>query len=252
MKSRKKRSPTQAKRRKQKPSSKSTSWPSKRSFVLIKKGIVLGVVGLTVLVLVLILSLRVLNPPKWYYIWSEERRLGTVAQTWVPLEDISAVAIRAVVAAEDANFCAHWGIDATAVRKAISEGGARGASTISQQTVKNVFLWPDRSWFRKALEAVLTLVVEAAWPKRRIIEVYMNVAEFDEGVFGIEAAARHHFGVAAQQLTPTQAGRLAVVLPAPKSRSAISPSPRLQRLAVSVLDGAATIRADGRSACFEQ
>ncbi len=211
----------------------------------------LSVVGLTVLVLVLILSLRILNPPKWYYIWSEERRLGTVAHTWVALEDVSGVAVRAVVAAEDANFCTHWGIDATAVRQAIAAGGERGASTISQQMVKNVFLWPDRSWFRKALEAVLTLVVEAAWPKRRILEVYMNVAEFDEGVFGIEAAAWHHFGVAAKQLTPAQAGRLAVVLPAPKSRSAISPSPRLQRLAVSILDGAATILADGRAACFE-
>jgi monofunctional biosynthetic peptidoglycan transglycosylase len=90
-----------------------------------------------------------------------------------------------------------------AIRAAIDAGAARGGSTISQQTVKNAFLWHGRSWLRKALEAAITPVMEAMWPKRRILEVYLNVAEFDEGVFGAEAAARHHFGVAARDLTPT-------------------------------------------------
>ena len=183
---------------------------------------------------------------------SEGRRLGTpVEQTWVSAEDIAPVMLRSVVAAEDANFCTHWGFDMRAIRAAIAEGGNRGASTISQQTVKNVYLWHGRNWLRKALEAMITPVVEVFWPKRRIIEVYLNVAEFDEGVFGVEAAARHYFGVGPEALTPTQAARLAAVLPDPKGRSAANPSASVRQRAASILDGAATIRRDGRSACFE-
>ena len=96
---------------------------------------------------------------------------------------------RAIVAAEDANFCNHWGFDIDAIQAAIADGGTRGASTLSQQVVKNVYLWHGRSWTRKALEAALTPLVEALWSKQRIFEVYLNVAEFDEGVFGVEAAA---------------------------------------------------------------
>ena len=101
---------------------------------------------------------------------------------------------RSVVAAEDANYCLHWGFDMGAIREALEDGAARGASTISQQTVKNTFLWQGRSWFRKALEALLTPVVELVWTKRRLLEVYLNVIEFDEGVFGVEAAAQSYFG----------------------------------------------------------
>jgi monofunctional biosynthetic peptidoglycan transglycosylase len=158
---------------------------------------------------------------------------------------------RAAVAAEDANFCRHWGFDMGAIRTAIAEGSGRGASTISQQTVKNVFLWQGRSWLRKALEAVLTLLVEAVWTKRRILVVYLNVAEFGEGVFGVEAAARHYFGISAAELTPTQAARLAVVLPNPKVRNPASLNQTLRRRAARIADGAETIRVDGRADCFE-
>ncbi len=127
---------------------------------------------------------------------------------------------RSVVAAEDANFCLHWGFDMAAIRKAIDEGGNRGASTISQQVVKNVFLWHGRSWLRKAMEAAITPVVELVWSKRRILEVYLNVAEFDTGVFGVQAAAQHYFGVSAADLSAVQAARLAAVLPDPKGRDA--------------------------------
>ena len=120
------------------------------------------------------------------------------------------VMARSLVAAEDANFCQHWGFDMAAIRDAIDGGGTRGASTLSQQTVKNVFLWHGRSWPRKALEAALTPVVELLWSKRRIVEVYLNVAEFDEGVFGVEAASRHYFGVSAADLSAVQAARLAI------------------------------------------
>lgn len=191
------------------------------------------------------------NPPTTFYMLQESRRLGGVDQEWVPMEEIAPVMARSAVAAEDANFCLHWGLDLEAIRTAIEAGGNRGASTISQQVVKNVYLWHGRSWVRKALEAGMTPLVEAIWSKRRILEVYLNVAEFDEGVFGVEAASRHYFGVGPEALSPTQAARLAAVLPAPKSRSASRPSNFIRKRSAAIRDGAATIRADGRAACFE-
>ena len=194
--------------------------------------------------------LGVVPPPSTPTIMAEARRLGQVEREWVPMEAIAPAMARAAVAAEDADFCLHWGFDVDALRAALAEGGARGASTISQQTVKNLFLWQGRSWPRKAIEAALTPVLEALWTKRRILEVYLNVAEFDEGVFGVEAAARHHFDVPASDLTPAQAARLAAVLPAPKARDAADPSEALRRRAARIHDGAETIRRDGRAACF--
>lgn len=199
----------------------------------------------------LVLLFRFVNPPTGIYMFSESRRLGGVERDWVPLEQMAPVMARAAVAAEDANFCNHWGFDMQAIRKAIEAGSERGASTISQQTVKNVYLWHGRSWVRKALEAGMTPLVETLWPKRRIIEVYLNVAEFDEGVFGVGAAAPHYFGVSAADLSQTQAARLAAILPDPKGRSASRPSNFTRERTAQIIDGAATIRADGRSACFE-
>ncbi|MGX9356149.1 monofunctional biosynthetic peptidoglycan transglycosylase [Roseobacteraceae bacterium S113] len=193
----------------------------------------------------------VINPPITPYMWSERSRLGEVDYVWVRMENIAPVMGRAAVAAEDANFCLHWGIDVNAVRAALDAGGARGGSTISQQVVKNVYLWHGRSYTRKVLEAAITPLMEALWSKHRILEVYLNVAEFDEGVFGVEAAAQHYFGVAPAELSSTQAARLAAVLPAPKSRSASRPTAALRKRAASIRSGAATIKADGRSACFE-
>jgi monofunctional biosynthetic peptidoglycan transglycosylase len=194
----------------------------------------------------------VVNPPTTPYMFNEGLRLGAVEQEWVAFEDIAPVMGRSAVAAEDANFCLHWGLDLTAIRAAMDAGGDRGASTISQQVVKNVFLWHGRSWVRKAMEAAITPVMEAVWSKQRILEVYLNVAEFDEGVFGVGAAAQHYFGVAAADLTPTQAARLAAVLPDPKGRSASDPSQFVRNRAAQIADGAATIAADGRAACFER
>jgi len=210
-----------------------------------------GVFAVIALLLIWILAYTVINPPVTPYMVSESRRLGELERDWVPMEDIAPVMARSAVAAEDANFCLHWGFDMAAIRAALDEGGARGASTISQQVTKNVFLWHGRSYVRKALEALMTPVVEAIWSKRRVLEVYLNIAEFDEGVFGIEAAAQHYFGVSAKNLSATQAARLAVVLPNPKGRSASKPSAILRKRAGRVADGAATIRADGRADCFE-
>ena len=210
--------------------------------------------GLAVSFLLAVLAVLLglfLNPPSTLYMAAESRRLGGVEQDWVPIEQIAPVMLRSVVAAEDANFCNHWGFDLPAIKLAIAEGSARGASTLSQQTVKNVYLWQGRSWIRKAIEALMTPLVEAIWPKRRILEVYLNVAEFDEGVFGVGAAARHYFGVSAADLSSTQSARLAAVLPSPKKRSASEPSRLVRKRAAQVLDGAATIGRDGRARCFE-
>lgn len=210
-----------------------------------------GVLVLAALgVLVMFLG-RVVAPITTPYMFAESRKLGGVAYDWVPLEDIAPVMARSVVAAEDANFCLHWGFDMAAIRDAIEGGGNRGASTISQQTVKNLYLWHGRTYTRKAIEALLTPALEALWPKARIIEVYLNIAEFDAGVFGVQAAARHYFGVRAADLTATQAARLAAILPDPKGRSASRPSAFVRKRAQSIMDGAATIRKDGRAACFE-
>jgi monofunctional biosynthetic peptidoglycan transglycosylase len=217
----------------------------------LRRWAVRGLLGLAAFVVVMILLFSVVNPPVTPYMIAEARRQGGVERTWVPMERIAPVMARSVVAAEDANFCLHWGFDMAAIRDAIDAGGARGASTIPQQVVKNVYLWHGRSWPRKALEAGLTPLVELAWSKRRILEVYLNVAEFDTGVFGVEAAARHYFGVSAAELTAVQAARLAAILPDPKGRSASDPSQFVRRRAASIMDGAETIRADGRAACFE-
>lgn len=185
------------------------------------------------------------------YMVQERMKYGALSRDWVDVDDIAPVMLRTAVAAEDANFCQHWGFDLSAIRAAMAEGGARGGSTISQQVTKNVYLWHGRSWLRKALEAGITPLVELTWSKRRILEVYLNVAEFDTGVFGVEAASRHYFGVRARDLSPQQAARLAMVLPNPKGRSARDPGVTDRRRAQSIVDGAATIARDGRAACFE-
>ncbi len=204
-----------------------------------------------VAVVIWVLAYRWIDPPTTPYILAEGLRLGAVERQWVDIDAIAPVMARSAVAAEDANFCLHWGFDVAAIRDAIEAGAGRGASTISQQVVKNVFLWQDRSWLRKALEAGLTPLMETLWPKRRIIEVYLNVAEFGEGVFGVQAAAQRYFGVDAGDLSARQAAALASILPSPKDRNAAAMTPALQRKARRVLDGAATIRSDGRAACFE-
>ncbi|WP_368185446.1 monofunctional biosynthetic peptidoglycan transglycosylase [Aestuariibius sp. HNIBRBA575] len=207
--------------------------------------------GIVLFVLLIVALFSVVNPPTTYYIVSEGSRLGGVDRDWVPMEQIAPVMARAAVAAEDADFCEHWGLDVSAIQSAIESGGDRGGSTISQQTVKNVFLWHGRTYTRKALEAMITPVVELLWSKQRILEVYLNIAEFDEGVFGVQAASQHYFGVDAADLSSVQAARLAAILPAPKSRSASNPSSFVRNRAAGIIDGAATIRADGRADCFE-
>lgn len=217
---------------------------------LFRKWFLRGLLALGVFFTLWMALYWLINPPTTPYMMAEGRRQGEVIHEWVNLDQMAPIVPLTIVAAEDANFCRHWGIDPSAIRAALSEGGVRGGSTISQQMVKNLFLWQGRNWLRKVLEAGLTPVSEIIYSKRRMLEMYLNMIEFDTGVFGIQAAARHHFGIDALDLNRVQAARLAAVLPNPKAYSAVDPSSRLRARARSILAGADTIRRDGRADCF--
>lgn len=171
----------------------------------------------------------------------------------VPLARVSPHLVAAVIAAEDALFCSHGGFDADAILSALAhnaEGGSlRGGSTISQQTAKNVYLWPARSWLRKGLEAYLTVLMELIWPKRRILEIYLSVAEWGPGVFGAQAAAERWFGKDAADLDAGEAARLAATLPSPNRWRPDAPSPYVRRRAASIRARASFVRAQGLAAC---
>ncbi|MBC2861489.1 monofunctional biosynthetic peptidoglycan transglycosylase [Stappia sp. 28M-7] len=158
-----------------------------------------------------------------------------VDRDYVSLDDISPHLVRSVVASEDARFCQHGGIDWEALESqiaALNEGdGVRGASTITMQVAKNLFLWNDRSYVRKAVELPLALMIDAMLTKRRILEIYLNIAEWGEGVFGAEAASQAWFGKPAKDLDRTEAARLATALPNPLARNPARPRPGHDRLA---------------------
>lgn len=171
----------------------------------------------------------------------------------VPISRISPHLVRAVIAAEDARFCEHNGFDVEAIQEAMERnkrgGRIRGASTISQQTAKNLFLWPARSWLRKGFETYFTGLIEFMWPKRRIMESYLNAAEWGDGIFGAEAAAQARFGVSAEDLTPMQAARLAAVLPNPNEWRADRPGPYIRRRAATILQRARVVGNEGLANC---
>jgi monofunctional biosynthetic peptidoglycan transglycosylase len=175
-----------------------------------------------------VLALRRFDPPFTAVMLAQPGPVRALEHTWVGRADIAWNAARAVIAAEDQRFIAHRGIDFVQLDDAITEyrggGDLRGASTITQQVAKNLFLWQGRSFARKALEAYFAVLIELVWSKERILEVYLNVAEFGPGVFGVEAAARKFFGASAGSLTPSQAALLAAVLPNPERLSVAKPS----------------------------
>jgi monofunctional biosynthetic peptidoglycan transglycosylase len=173
---------------------------------------------------------------------------------WRGLSRVSPALVQAAIGAEDARFCEHHGFDFKAIRQAMAHnerkpGRIRGGSTISQQTAKNVFLWPGRSWVRKGLEAYFTVLIEALWGKRRIMEVYLNVVELGPGIYGAEAAAQRYFGVDAAHLSAGHAARLAAVLPNPLRWSAESPGPYVRRRSRRIGGAIGTVRVDGLAAC---
>ncbi|TWI58380.1 monofunctional biosynthetic peptidoglycan transglycosylase [Pseudomonas duriflava] len=166
--------------------------------------------------------------------WIDGRPID-LQRDWRPWEELPDDLKMSVIAGEDQHFAEHWGFDFKAIQQALNHneasGSLRGASTISQQVAKNVFLWSGRSWLRKGLEAWFTVLIETFWPKQRILEVYLNSVEWDSGVFGAEAAARHHFGVGAPYLSARQASLLAAILPNPRQWSPTRPSSHVSRRA---------------------
>ena len=192
-----------------------------------------------------VLALRFIDPPFTAFMaarqlsaWSAGDWGFRLSQDWRDLDRIAPHLPLAMIASEDQNFARHHGFDLDAIAKARENNAkgrkVRGASTISQQVAKNVFLWSGRSWIRKGLEAWYTVLIEALWPKWRILEVYANVAEFGDGVYGAQAAARTYFGKDAARLGPAESARLAAVLPSPKRYSASRPGPYVQRRARAI------------------
>ncbi len=202
-----------------------------------------------------VLSLRFVLQPDATLLMGLRAQSGvTVTQYWSPIEDISPHLVRAVIAAEDTKFCTHHGFDVEQIREAMAEaeagGRLRGASTLSQQTAKNVFLWNGGGFFRKGIEAWFTLLIETLWPKERILEIYLNVAEWGDGHFGAEAAARHYFGKSADQLTAREASLLAAVLPNPNKWRVDRPGPYVMSRSQTLRRRMALVREQGLAACI--
>lgn len=222
---------------------------------LLRLGLLIVVAGLLLSVLWVAIY-RVVNPPTTFLMLRDQLRGQSVSRHWQPLDSLPRQLPQAVIAAEDSRFCAHHGFDLKAMRKALAANAdgdrLRGGSTISQQTAKNVFLWPGRNFLRKGIEAWFTVLIERLWGKRRIMEVYLNVAEFGIGVFGADAAARHYFHKPASALTALEAARLAAILPQPIKRSASRPGPYTRRYAGRIRKRLHIVERDQLAACLQR
>ncbi len=212
------------------------------------------VIGFVVLSLVWVVAYRFVPVPLTWPMARDAIAGRHVSRTWVPLAKIAPAVPRAVIGAEDARFCEHHGFDFEAIEAAAARNAAggrlRGGSTISQQTAKNAFLWPGRSYLRKGLEAWFTVLIELVWGKPRIMEVYLNIAEMGPGTYGVEAAARRYFNTGAARLTPAEASRLAAILPQPIKRNAAAPGRTVQRYARRIEKRARVVRREGIDACL--
>jgi monofunctional biosynthetic peptidoglycan transglycosylase len=177
-----------------------------------------------------------------------------ITKDWMPLSKIDPDMARAAIGAEDARFCTHHGFDFTAIEKAMAHNEdskrIRGGSTISQQTAKNVFLWQGRSYVRKAFEAYFTVLIEALWGKRRIMEMYLNVAETGIGTYGVNAGAQRYFHHDASHLSSIEAARIAAVLPLPKKRGAVAPSGFVLRYGNTISRRIGAVHAGGYDSCL--
>ena len=227
-----------------------------------KRRPILTILGLLALLGVLSVALLRIVPPPMTFLMSSRAVSGSgIDYRWRSLDDISPRLVEAVIAAEDAGFCDHYGFDVEAIEKAMRDNARneergrdriRGGSTISQQTAKNVFLWPGRDWVRKGLEVGYTGLIELVWGKRRIMEMYLNVAEWAPGVYGAEAASRHWFGKSAENLTAREAARLAAILPSPRRYKAASPGPYVRRRASRIQAAMGTVREAGLDRCVDR
>ena len=202
------------------------------------------------LIFIILLLTKWINPPITTVILSESISLDQkVNQEWRTIDKIGKNVILTVLASEDSNFCTHYGFDFNEIFRAKEEGFSRGASTISQQVSKNLILWRERSWLRKGLEALITIMIETLWSKKRILEIYLNIAETGNGYFGIQAISNSLFKKNSYDLTLKEASYIAVTLPNPKKRNAKKLSINLKKRAESVRNGANTLRLDGRASC---
>lgn len=176
-------------------------------------------------------------------------------KNWTPIESIDPDMARAAIAAEDGKFCAHNGFDRMAIAQAMTRnaqgGRIRGGSTISQQTAKNAFLWQGGGFVRKGLEAYFTVLIETLWGKRRIMEVYLNVAETGIGTYGVDAGARRYFGHGADRMTATEAARIAAILPLPKQRGAVAPTGFTRRYGNSIARRIGVVWREGLDSCLK-
>ncbi|MBS3962678.1 MAG: monofunctional biosynthetic peptidoglycan transglycosylase [Sandarakinorhabdus sp.] len=201
-----------------------------------------------------VVAYRFVDPPITYLMARDHLQGVDVKRDWVGLDEMSRHMPRAAIAAEDSGFCAHNGFELEAIEEALERnrqgGPLRGGSTISQQTAKNAFLWPGRTMVRKAIEAWFTLLIEFAWGKQRIMEVYLNVAEFGRGVYGVEAASQHYFNKSARKLTRLEAARLAAILPQPIRRDAASPGRYTRRYAERIAARITVVANEGLDSCI--
>jgi monofunctional biosynthetic peptidoglycan transglycosylase len=186
-------------------------------------------------------ALRYYDPTTSSFIELNKQNNNTnIKHHWLAMEDISLYFPNAVIASEDQQFPKHFGFDIKQIKLVLEErkkkGGSRGASTITQQTVKNLFLWPERSFLRKGIEAWLAVWMELIVPKKRILELYVNFAQFGKSVFGVGAASQHYFGINAKNLTPIQSALIAASLPTPSRSNPAKPSKYLQERADYILD----------------
>ena len=224
----------------------------RRAFSLVRLLLTVVLIALAVPVLVIALY-RVVNPPLTPLMLIREGEGEALHQTWVPLSQISPWLPRAMVASEDQRFCQHYGFDFEAIGEAIARyrqtGRLRGASTISQQTAKNILLWPWHSFVRKGAEAYATLWLELLWPKSRIMEVYLNVIELGHGIYGAETAAEAHFHKHAAALTRHEAAILAAILPNPRRFSADRPSAYVEGRAHTIEQWMEEVEVPGSKGC---
>ena len=202
------------------------------------------------------LAYRFINPPTTATMLRDSIAGRGATRDWMPIEEIDRDMVRAAIAAEDGKFCQHEGFDLDAIQEAArrnaSGGRIRGGSTISQQTAKNAFLWQSGGYFRKGLEAWFTFLIEQTWPKRRIMEVYLNLAETGIGTYGVNAGAQRYFGRDASALSRTEAARIAAVLPLPKKRGAIAPQGFTRRYGNTISARIGVVARDGLDACIYQ
>jgi monofunctional biosynthetic peptidoglycan transglycosylase len=213
-----------------------------------------GALLFVLLSLLWVLAYRFVNPPTTFTMLGDRLTGHHVAREWMSLERIDRDAVRAAIAAEDSKFCSHWGFDQDAIAAAMrrnARGGSviRGGSTISQQTAKNVFLWQGGGYFRKGLEAWFTLLIENMWGKRRIMEVYLNVAETGIGTYGVNAGAKRYFNHDSSAMSRLEAARIAAVLPLPKKRGATAPQGFTRRYGNAIAARVGAVARDGLDRC---